>query len=81
MAAFILQCSTVNRCHGVEEHWCKIFHAAVIDRCHAKFICIDLKEVIRDSSVYDIRSVTVAEIMGRHAGWLTKKSQTDAYAR
>ena len=29
-----------------------------------------LKEVIRDSSVYDIRSVTVAEIMGRHAGWL-----------
>ena len=28
------------------------------------------KEVIRDSSVYNIRSVTVAEIMGRHAGWL-----------
>ena len=29
-----------------------------------------LKEVIRDSSVYNIRSVTVAEIMLRHAGWL-----------
>ena len=31
----------------------------------AKYIATILKEVIRDSSVYDIRSVTVAEIMGR----------------
>ena len=37
----------------------------------AKYIATILKEVIRDSSVYDIRSVTVAEIMGRNAGWLT----------
>ena len=29
-----------------------------------------MKEVICDSSVYDLRSVTVAEIMGRHTGWL-----------
>ena len=36
----------------------------------AKYIATILKEVIRDSSVYNIRSVTVAEIMGRHAGWL-----------
>ena len=36
----------------------------------AKYIATILKEVICDSSVYDIRSVTVAEIMGRHAGWL-----------
>ena len=35
----------------------------------AKYIATILKEVIRDSSVYDIRSVTVAEIMGRHARW------------
>ncbi len=34
----------------------------------AKYIATILKEVIRDSSVYNIRSVTVAEIMGRHAG-------------
>ena len=40
----------------------------------AKYIATILKEVIRDSSVYDIRSVTVAEIMGRHAGWLTAAS-------
>ena len=36
----------------------------------AKYIATILKEVIRDSSVYDLRSVTVAEIMGRHTGWL-----------
>ena len=36
----------------------------------AKYIATILKEVIRDSSVYNIRSVTVAEIMGRHTGWL-----------
>ena len=36
----------------------------------AKYIATILKEVIADASVYDIRSVTVAEIMGRHAGWL-----------
>ena len=36
----------------------------------AKYIATILKEVICDSSVYDMRSVTVAEIMGRHTGWL-----------
>ena len=36
----------------------------------AKYIATILKEVICDSGVYNIRSVTVAEIMGRHAGWL-----------
>ena len=36
----------------------------------AKYIATILKEVICDSSVYDLCSVTVAEIMGRHAGWL-----------
>ena len=36
----------------------------------AKYIATILKEVICDSSVYNIRSVTVAEIMGPHTGWL-----------
>ena len=36
----------------------------------AKYIATILKEVICDSSVYDMHSVTVAEIMGRHTGWL-----------
>ncbi len=37
----------------------------------AKYVCATLNEIIRDSSVYDLKSVTIVEIMGRHAGWLT----------
>jgi 6-phosphofructokinase 1 len=40
----------------------------------AKYIATVLKEVICDSSVYDLRSVTVAEIMGRNSGWLAGAS-------
>lgn len=37
----------------------------------AKYIAAATKEVIRDSLVYDLTSVTIIEIMGRNAGWLT----------
>ncbi|MBR1445289.1 MAG: 6-phosphofructokinase [Firmicutes bacterium] len=37
----------------------------------AKFIGTTLKEVIRDGLVYDSKNITVVEIMGRNAGWLT----------
>ncbi len=37
----------------------------------AKFIAAATKEIIRDSLVYDQKSVTVIEIMGRNVGWLT----------
>lgn len=37
----------------------------------AKFIASVTKEVIRDGLVYDVKNVTVIEIMGRNAGWLT----------
>ncbi len=37
----------------------------------AKFIASVSKEIIRDGLVYDVKSVTVVEIMGRNAGWLT----------
>lgn len=40
----------------------------------AKYIATIVKEVICDSSVYDIKSITVIEIMGRNAGWLTAAS-------
>ncbi len=40
----------------------------------AKYIATMTKEVIRDSSVYDLKSVTILEIMGRNAGWLTGAS-------
>ncbi len=37
----------------------------------AKYVAATVQEIIRDSSVYSIQSVTIVEIMGRHAGWLT----------
>lgn len=37
----------------------------------AKFIASTMKEIIRDGLVYDYPTVTVVEIMGRNAGWLT----------
>ncbi len=33
-----------------------------------------MQEIIRDSSVYSVDSVTIVEVMGRHAGWLTASS-------
>ena len=40
----------------------------------AKYVATTMQEIIRDSSVYSIPSVTIVEIMGRHAGWLTAAS-------
>ncbi|MDR1066453.1 MAG: 6-phosphofructokinase [Clostridiales bacterium] len=37
----------------------------------AKYIATSVKEVILDSAAYPAPMVTVMEIMGRHAGWLT----------
>lgn len=40
----------------------------------AKYVATSIQEIIRDSSVYSIDSVTIIEVMGRHAGWLTASS-------
>ncbi|MBR3971163.1 MAG: 6-phosphofructokinase [Ruminococcus sp.] len=40
----------------------------------AKYVAATMREIIRDSSVYSIPSVTIVEVMGRHAGWLTASS-------
>ncbi len=37
----------------------------------AKYIGVVMKEIIRDAMVYGTKYVTVVEIMGRNAGWLT----------
>ena len=37
----------------------------------AKYIATITKEIIADSLVYDMKSITILEIMGRNAGWLT----------
>jgi len=40
----------------------------------AKYVAISLQEIIRDSRVYSIPSVTIVEIMGRDAGWIAASS-------
>ncbi len=40
----------------------------------AKYVATSLQEIIRDSRVYSIPSVTIVEIMGRDAGWLAAAS-------
>ncbi len=37
----------------------------------AKFIATAMQEILRDTAVYTVKAVTIVEIMGRDAGWLT----------
>ncbi|MBO4770857.1 MAG: 6-phosphofructokinase [Clostridia bacterium] len=37
----------------------------------AKYIATSMEEIIRDCAVYTTKAVTIIEIMGRDAGWLT----------
>lgn len=41
----------------------------------AKYVATTFMELFHDSTVYDIPQVTIVEVMGRHAGWLTAASQ------
>lgn len=40
----------------------------------AKYIACSMQEIIRDCAVYTVPAVTIVEIMGRDAGWLTAAS-------
>lgn len=40
----------------------------------AKFVASTVREIAIDASIYDAPSVTIVEIMGRNAGWLTASS-------
>jgi len=40
----------------------------------AKYIATSVMEITRDCTCYDLNSVTIVEIMGRNAGWLTAAS-------
>lgn len=37
----------------------------------AKYLAVTMDELIRDVCIYNLKSVTIIEIMGRDAGWLT----------
>ncbi len=40
----------------------------------AKYIATTFSELERDCNVYDVKAVTIVEVMGRNAGWLTAAS-------
>ncbi|WP_249028686.1 6-phosphofructokinase [Tannockella kyphosi] len=40
----------------------------------AKYVATSMLEIVHDSSIYQLQSVTIVEIMGRNAGWLTAAS-------
>lgn len=40
----------------------------------AKYVASTVREIVLDSSVYQQPAVTIVELMGRHAGWLTAAS-------
>ncbi len=40
----------------------------------AKFVATTILEIAHDTYIYDVESVTIVEVMGRHAGWLTAAS-------
>lgn len=40
----------------------------------AKYVAATVREIALDASVYQQKAVTIVELMGRHAGWLTAAS-------
>lgn len=40
----------------------------------ARYVATTVREITTDANVYEKKSVTIIEIMGRHAGWLTAAS-------
>ena len=45
----------------------------------AKYIATSLTEIYHDARVYDTHMITVVEIMGRNAGWLTASAALASY--
>lgn len=77
----VLQLSDYAKAHGKEVSVMGIPKTIDNDLCHtdhtpgfgsaAKFIATMMKEIAYDTSIYPVESVTIVEIMGRDAGWLT----------
>lgn len=40
----------------------------------AKYVATTVRDIVMDANVYDTNSVTIIELMGRHAGWITAAS-------
>lgn len=40
----------------------------------AKYVATTVRDIVLDANVYNTHSVTIVELMGRHAGWITASS-------
>ena len=40
----------------------------------AKYVATTVRDIVMDASVYNAESLTIVELMGRHAGWITAAS-------
>ena len=54
----------------IDNDLCGTDHTPGFGSC-AKYIATTVQEIIRDCAVYTVPAVTIVEIMGRDAGWLT----------
>lgn len=77
LSDYFLECGDQIRCVGIpktidndlpETDHCPGFGSA------ARYVAATTAEVAADSAVYEAPSVTILEIMGRNAGWLTASS-------
>lgn len=85
-------CSKISNYFSLNNYECRVIgipktidnDLAGTDHCPgygsaAKYIATTCMEVYRDAMVYDTGSITVLEIMGRNAGWLTAASAIASY--
>ncbi|MCF0131459.1 MAG: 6-phosphofructokinase [Pseudobutyrivibrio sp.] len=57
----------------VDNDLCGIDHSPGFGSA-AKFVATNVRQMAYDVSIYPVKSVTIVEIMGRDAGWLTASS-------
>ncbi len=85
-------CSKINRYLSKSGYACAVMgipktidnDLANTDHCPgfgsaARYIATSLMEIYKDSTVYDIGTVTIVEAMGRHAGWLAGSAGIASY--
>jgi len=85
-------CNKISRFMALNDYECRVMgipktidnDLALTDHCPgygsaAKYIATSCMEIYRDAKVYGTGSITVLEIMGRNAGWLTAASSIATY--
>ncbi len=84
-------CSKISKYLRAQNYDCRVMGVpktidndlAVTDHCPgygsaARYIATTLMEIYKDATVYNAGQITLVEIMGRHAGWLTAASAVAA---